>query len=77
MNTIKKGIDFDSSEEEIEVEREYETLHEYERVHAMDEDDNLEVPPPVDRNLDILQLPWRDEETEHEEEKTFEYHYMK
>ncbi|GFS40275.1 hypothetical protein Acr_00g0067500 [Actinidia rufa] len=35
MNTIKKGIDFDSSEQEREVEMDYESMHDFERVHAI------------------------------------------
>ena len=53
MNTIKQGIDFDLSEEDIEVEREYENLHDFEGIHAMNEDVNQEVPPHVDPNFDL------------------------
>ena len=42
MNTIKKGIYFESSEEERAEVRD-----------DMDEDDNEEVPPHIDPNLEI------------------------
>ena len=58
MNTIKQGINFNPSEEKIEVEREYENLHDFEGIHAMNEDVNQEVPPHVNPNLDLPQLPW-------------------
>ena len=32
MNTIKKGIDFDSSEEEQDVEMEHENMHDFASV---------------------------------------------
>ncbi|GFY85518.1 hypothetical protein Acr_04g0002560 [Actinidia rufa] len=35
--------------------------------HAMEVEENLEVPPPVDPNAQILQLQWQDEERIHEE----------
>ena len=40
MHTIKQSIDFDLSEEDIELEREYENLHDFEGIHAMNEDVN-------------------------------------
>ena len=35
LNTIKKGIDFDSSEEERDVEMEYENMHDFANIRAM------------------------------------------
>ncbi|GFZ00828.1 hypothetical protein Acr_14g0004630 [Actinidia rufa] len=46
MNTIKKGIDFDFSEEERGVEMEYENIQDFESARAMD----------VERNLDIIPI---------------------
>ena len=64
MNTIKNGISFRASEEEREEDGRDEGTN---RQH-MEEDENIEVPPIVDPNLQIPQLKWRDEETIHEEE---------
>ncbi|GFS46065.1 hypothetical protein Acr_00g0099940 [Actinidia rufa] len=45
MNTIKNGIDFDSSEEEREDKMEYENMHEFESVCAMDVERILDIVP--------------------------------
>ncbi|GFY93171.1 hypothetical protein Acr_08g0015670 [Actinidia rufa] len=67
MNTIKKGVSFSSSEEERdEVERDEGIGHQHMEV------EDLEIPPHVDPNFEIPQLPWRDDNTVHEEEPIHE-----
>ncbi|GFZ01084.1 hypothetical protein Acr_14g0007190 [Actinidia rufa] len=55
----KQGIDFDPSGEEKE---------EKEGVNDMNEDVNQDPPYYADPNLDLLQLPWGDDENLHQKE---------
>ncbi|GFS43266.1 hypothetical protein Acr_00g0084460 [Actinidia rufa] len=63
MNTIKKGIDFDSSEEERDVEMEYENMHDFASVRVMIPYTQNEG-APVDPN-DQEQGQDEDDEMEH------------